>query len=322
MDEELSAENVPKYLKPAFAGLLIDWSIGSREITATIVDLTMRDVIFIANRRIFRMKAGQIGELSDFEKKFVDLLFAERESMTFEELSSIAYKDKFDELLRIIAQGAKDADIIPQDIEAQLASKIKAVLPIGYSVQPLQTKGAVVLPAWTWPLAKTFLRLYKIGAVAAAVIFICTQILAIFQPKSWITAVLSFFSIFLLLTVGVFALPALLIYMIELFGMLVTKSLKQAGGSPDAWDICLSEKGKQCKKAAAGLKAFLEKFPVEDRLGTEFVAFLVAFGVKRELLKKALGSKNAAWEDMLESFYGQEATSMRMLDMQKYLGQL
>jgi hypothetical protein len=103
--EDISDPDFSKFRKipPAFAGILVDWSIGSREITATTIDLIVRDYLSVIGEKIIlnNKKSG----LLNFEKEFIKTIFQDRKDMEFKEFSDIAYKDKFKYLLKIISEG-------------------------------------------------------------------------------------------------------------------------------------------------------------------------------------------------------------------------
>ncbi|MBI4045006.1 MAG: hypothetical protein HY392_04830 [Candidatus Diapherotrites archaeon] len=100
---------------PAFAGVLIDWKIGPKEITATLIDLIARDFLHVHNTQVFRM-SRKLG-LREFEQKFISELFGQKNSLNFQEIEKIAYKNKYGVLLKIICRGMIEEGFVDKDFQ-------------------------------------------------------------------------------------------------------------------------------------------------------------------------------------------------------------
>ncbi|MFA5763541.1 MAG: hypothetical protein WC915_01890 [archaeon] len=132
---------------PAFTGSLVDWSINSREITATIIDLIVRDLLSISNDKIFITKKT-IG-LKKFEKTFISILFKNKKSLTFNELKN-QYKKYSNELIKIICIGLIDNDIIQKDFQKKLAGASKKAMEetLGFVPKIPSNAKRLDLPEW------------------------------------------------------------------------------------------------------------------------------------------------------------------------------
>ena len=253
-------------IKPAFAGLLVDWQIGAKEITSTIVDLTVRDFIFVSGDNISLLKND--GNLSNFERKILEEIFAEKKSLTFKELSKKAYGEKYNQILKIIGQGAMDEGIIDKDFQKKLAQSVKKALketlPPDAMRRVPQAGGKAskmtVIPSWV--------------AKAIFVLAIVIQIiLAILSPVAPIFGALA--NIFFILIF----LPVMFVAAVLFF---VYRNLKKQNVGTKVEDM-LTGKGKEQKKISLMLKEYMGKFPlVEDRLANELVSHSIAFGIGKQ----------------------------------------
>lgn len=155
-----------KNIPPGFAGTIIDWSMGSREITATIIDLILRnhlsviDTKIIVNTRKYPTK--------NFEKKFINTIFGENEYVNFKQLSTIVYKKEFDTLLKILADGMIEEGFINknfQDKMADVAKELIEKIPFGMFNKmkelskelPDKNTRAIIIPGWAWKAICIFL---------------------------------------------------------------------------------------------------------------------------------------------------------------------
>ncbi len=132
---------------PAFTGSLVDFSINSREITATIIDLIVRDFLSISNNKIF-ITSKTIG-LKQFETKFISNLFNKKQSLTFDELKN-QYKNYSSDLIKIICTGIMDNEIIQKDFQKKLAVASKKAMEetIGFVPKIPSNAKRIVLPEW------------------------------------------------------------------------------------------------------------------------------------------------------------------------------
>jgi uncharacterized membrane protein len=85
-------------LRPAEVSVLVNKTISNREITATIIDLAYRgyikikhfdkNILFIKKKDIELVKLKSFDDLENFEKKLVDTLFDQKESITISSLTN------------------------------------------------------------------------------------------------------------------------------------------------------------------------------------------------------------------------------------------
>mgnify|MGYP001608749536 CR=1 FL=1 len=151
--EEINFSEVRK-IPPGFAGVLVEWKIGSQEITATIIDLVVRDFFGVIGNAVFL--TGKKTDLKQFEQRFMQKLFGEKKSMAFEEVGSAAYKKFSNELLKIICTGMIEEGFIDKNFQKKFAKGIKEALAETFGPQaqikiPEGTK-PVIMPAWIFRL--------------------------------------------------------------------------------------------------------------------------------------------------------------------------
>jgi hypothetical protein len=133
---------------PAFAGVLVDWSIGPREITSTIIDLIVRDFIGVIGDKIFL--TGKTIGLRSFEGQFISKLFGSNQSLNFNEVQRVAYKDCPKELIKIICSGLIDEGFISKDFQKRLAVSVKEAMneTLGSVPQIPSDAKRIILPSW------------------------------------------------------------------------------------------------------------------------------------------------------------------------------
>jgi hypothetical protein len=133
---------------PAFAGVLVDWSIGPKEITATIIDLIVRDFIGVSGDKIFI--TGRTTNARNFEKEFISKLFGKNQSLQFIEVQKTAYADLSKDLIKIICKGLIDEDLISKDFQEKLANAVKESMKetLGFMPQIPSDAKTVELPSW------------------------------------------------------------------------------------------------------------------------------------------------------------------------------
>jgi hypothetical protein len=133
---------------PAFAGVLVDWSIGPKEITATIIDLAVRDFIGVSGDKIFL--TGRTTGIRKFEKEFVSKLFGNTQSLQFIEVKQIAYEDLSKDLIKIICVGLIDEGLVSKDFQKKLTIAVKEGMneTLGFTPQIHSNAKVITLPPW------------------------------------------------------------------------------------------------------------------------------------------------------------------------------
>jgi len=137
-------------IKPAYAGLTADWSLGLREVTATIMDLALRGVLYVQGDRI--SVVGNTDSLAGFEKRLLDAIFQGSESATYGQIRDV-YSHSHKALVKIICDGALEEGIIRPDFQSILAEKVRKSLGEVLGPIPRIPDNAVRLNAPTWLLS-------------------------------------------------------------------------------------------------------------------------------------------------------------------------
>jgi hypothetical protein len=309
MHKAANPENVDFYklskIPPAFSGMLVDWSIGAREITATLLDLIVRGHLDVVGTTVIKAKASGRA----FEKKFIDFLYGEKKALSFDELSEEAYKKKYSRLLKIISEGMVDEGIIDKDFQEKMASRINVVMnelvtpylkpgqkapKISLNYDKAHPPKAFVLPKMPhWILILAVLLFVIVAAYAPALVFI------------------AFPALFFLLSVY-----GISWYMSGKFMSVVSKHF----GTTMDW--ILTEKGRNIKQKSLALKAYMEQYSmVEDRLANELVGHAVAFGLGNKWLGK-LGQKKVPILLFFEHLSGEGASMLSLMDLPAFFEQL
>lgn len=96
-------------IKPEFSRILLDYSLSSREFTPALIDLVIRGYVSIGNTSI--TYTGKRDGLDGFEIDFINCLFPESGSLTFQEVS-IALNRKSGELMNIIYGGVMQEGLV------------------------------------------------------------------------------------------------------------------------------------------------------------------------------------------------------------------
>lgn len=301
---ELEEPNFKKAreIAPAHAGIIVDWSIGAREITATLVDLivkknlvAMGDKIYLSNRSFDRK----------FEREFVNELFNGKKELKFEEISSIAYHIKSEKLIKIISRGLIDEGLIRKDFQGILANNIKK------SVKQISTNAKITIPKESKQFHIKPRTLKILGLIYLVFqLIVALNIVFVFLLKNSLISVLSAIIFIPLIFIDfLLAIPALLIFWLYRF----TKRLTPG------YEIILTENGKEVQKEMRTLKEFVETHPLyEDRLANVLVGHAIAFGVGKSWMKK-LGSINAPLLKLIEFLESESDTTTYLIDFDSYL---
>ncbi|MFH1182340.1 MAG: hypothetical protein V1702_05250 [Candidatus Woesearchaeota archaeon] len=295
-------------IPPAFSGVLVDWSIGAREVTATLLDLIVRGHLDVSGKTV--VKTRKLSK-KNFENRFIDAIFV-KSSLTFDEVSDIAYKRSYNQLLKIISDGMVEENLVDKDFQAKLTANIKVAVnelvskyagpnakipefPITVSGPSAPTK-AIVLP-----------RIPK-KVVVPIVIFII--VISLFIPFLSIITIPVLFIMLFFTNMTNFTQRS--------FAPIVGKVEKKLGKTMD-W--MLTEKGRSIKQQSLELKAYMEKYPLaEDRLANELVGHAVAFGFGKQWMKK-LGKKRAGLLLLIEHLNSQGQTMMNFMDMGSFVAE-
>ncbi len=288
-------------IPPGFSGVLVDWSIGPREITATILDLIVKGNLNVVGKHIIMTNKKPA---KDFENKFIKIIFGSKESLTFDEMGIIAYSTKFKELIKIITNGMITEGVVDKDFQKKMTKHIKDAIKefsdkhrglkvdlkvksydkysIKNSNKPINIENIKIIPKW---------------AIIASLIFLF--IISIFIPQ-----------------IAFFTLPLLIFAVIVYYFVknIISNVQKKTGKGLD-W--ILTDAGKEFKKHSLDLKNYMERYPLlEDRLANELVGHSVAFGIGRKWMKKL--SKNYASLLFFESISSKGDTLMNFMDLESF----
>ncbi|MEK6854715.1 MAG: hypothetical protein AABX73_00660 [Nanoarchaeota archaeon] len=291
-----------KEIAPALAGIIVDWSIGAREITATLVDLIVKKNLIVAGEIVYVSN-----KLFDrkFEESFVKELFDVNKELNFKEISSLAYHIKSEKLTKIIARGLIDEGIIRKDFQMILADSIKD------SIKKISPHAKVTIPqdSKQFHIKPRTLKILGLVYIFFQLIVIL-DLVSVFLFKDSLISVFSTVLLIPLVIIDVLlAIPALLIFLLYRF----TKSLTPK------YEIILTENGKHVQKEMRILKEFIETHPLyEDRLANVLVGHAIAFGVGKSWMKK-LGTKNASMLKLIESLESESDTTTYLIDFDSYI---
>ncbi len=289
-------------IAPALAGIVVDWSIGAKEITATLVDLIVKKNLLVigeticVSNRTFDYK---------FEKEFVQELFDRKKELTFGEVSSLAYHERSEILIKTIDRGLVDEGIIRRDFQKVLAGEIKnsikKAIPGAKIEMTPETKTFRVKPRTLKLLGLFYLILQFI---------VILDLVGIFLLKDSVFGLIGAIILMPLIVIDlILAIPALIL--LWLYGF--TRSV-----SPN-YEIILTEDGKEIQREMRNLKKFIETHPLyEDRLANVLVGHAIAFGVGKIWMQK-LGAKNASFLKLLERLESEDDTTTYLIDFESYL---
>ncbi|MFA6650040.1 MAG: hypothetical protein WCS81_01915 [archaeon] len=121
MLEKINFVEVSK-VHPAFSGLLVDWSIGSREITATITNLIIKNNIFVVSNKLI---LNNLNTQYAFEKEFLQIIFENKKELSFLELSSNAYNKYYRKLLTLISKALVTEGYVVENVHDVIVSNLK-----------------------------------------------------------------------------------------------------------------------------------------------------------------------------------------------------
>jgi hypothetical protein len=287
---------------PGLAGIIVDWKIGAREITATIVDLIVKRNLEVVGDKVYVTKKSFERK---FEEIFVNELFNGRKDLKFEEISSIAYRIKSEKLIKIIVRGLIDEGLVRSDFQKVLADNIKGsikkISPDADVTIPQGSRKFQIKPRTLRVLGFAYLFLQLIVVLDIISVFLLRNSLMFILPTILLIPLV--FIDFLL------AIPAFLLFWLYRF----TKNLAPS------YEIILTENGKDIRREMKILKEFIEAHPLyEDRLANVLVGHAIAFGVGTTWMKK-LGAKNASLLKLIELLESEGDTTSYLIDLDSYL---
>ncbi|GEM_PF-3486701 len=319
-------------IKPEFAGVLVDWSIGAREITATIADLALRGALFIQGDRVWVDEKGGRGALSKFESEFICTIFQGSKSLAFDEMRKSAYEKNYGGLLKLVCRGMIDEGIIRADFQKVLAYwGKKALSTMGFSEEkmkiPPNTGKPIILPQKLFDYGAYLGIFFGIMLAIQLIIgFVFTKALFDFINTFPLPFWRGWGGLFILLLIyGTLPITAMGFFITTIFIVAfflkngVYRYVKKLTGR--SWqDLILTEKGRKCKDASLNLQQYMKRNPLaEDRIGNELGAHAIAFGFGTKWLKK-LGGKSAQLSLIVESVaQSPDDTVMSLIDMDSYL---
>ncbi len=278
-----------KKIKPEFAGFIVDFgSLGKKEVTVTLIDLTLRNYLEISGNRVFvtKKKSG----LAEFEKKFIAKLFGESESLSFDEVARKAYRDSFSSLIKIIFRGMIEDGLIDPEWQKKTAAQFR-LFPL-----PKLVKRAL---SWF------FKSSISVFLVCVSLVLGCWFLMfsrLLFSGNA--TDV--YISVFLLIVMVSFSL------------FIIKTSNKQRFRD---YALMLTDDAWRRSYELFKLKTFMEKFPlIEDRLANELVGYAIAFGIGDEWMRR-LGAKNA-FAGLQEFYSTYTDPTPKIIDFDTYIDDL
>jgi len=277
----LAAKKIP----PAFAGILVDWKIGTNEITSTLVDLIVKGNLGVSGEKIFVLNKNC---KFDFEKKFISLIFKDKKDLSFSELSGIAYDKVSNELEKIICDGMIKEEIITKDFQEKMANNVKGIMQ---KVIPKKILDNAKLNAKSSINEKT--KVHTLSPLISRLISAFFIILFLFFSWKALTLPSDYMS------KSMYGFFAVILFIYILIFSYIIISIKF--NSRKFNDMILSDKGKKVYNDMINLKKFMKKYPmIEDRLANELVAHSIAFGIGKKWMKK-LGKNDQAKLRLIEN---------------------
>lgn len=285
-----------KKIPPAFAGALTDWSLGSREITATIVDLIAKDTLAVIGDKVILNK--NTSNLMHFEKAVLNTIFENRKDLTVEEFSNIAYKDKFKKLIKIISDGLIQEGFLKEDYYKKFDEFCDSVILDDRQKDNYFAK------------YKNFFQLKRRPIVNALIFTFFFALFLIIIPE------------LVMLLIGKLTPPNVVATIIVLGAVFIISlyihtalhlQFKKRYYNFDK--LMLTEKGLAFKRDSVDLMNYMKKYPMyEDRISNELVGYAIAFGFGKKWMKK-LGKHNAIMNIFLEKVSPKHDVMLNLMNM-------
>lgn len=313
MQEKINFTEIEK-IHPAFAGLLVDWSIGSREITATLVNLIIEDNISVIGDKVI---LNNLNTKYAFEKEFLKIIFENKKELSFQDLSSKAYNINYRDLLNLISKALITEGYIQENVTDILnknirdKSKLSAFSKFASSLE--KSKSFSIknvnhnidysnLNKINFKNFRINFGLVKLLNKLSLIIFIVFFI-SLFVPIISIISLL-FFPLFPVLFIT-FVLTKILLKLKKLFDLNL--------------ESVLTDKGKASRKLAIELYNYIKKYPhLEDRLANELVSYSIGFGVGKNWINR-LSVGNVQINKFIEKYNDSTDITLNFFDFNKFL---
>jgi len=312
MTDSINFTEVEK-IHPAFAGLLVDWSIGSREITATIVNLIIKDNISVIGDKII---LNNLNTEYDFEKEFLKLIFDNKKELSFEELSSRAYNLHHSKILTLISKAlvtegyivANVSDVVNKNAKDQMNNYITKYTPKVY----FQDNNSFIKSKNNFDYSNLDiinLNNFSISFSLIKLLHRISLIVIIFFFVSFFIPILSLINFLLFPLVAISFFVLIITYYLLKLKKLFTINLESV----------LTPKGKSARNSALDLYNYIKKYPhLEDRLANELVSYSIAFGIGKNWINR-LGIGNVQINSFLEKYNDSTDIALNYFDLNKFL---
>lgn len=300
---------------PALSGMLIDWSIGPREITATITDLVLRGLIKYSSQGLRRGAKKSYIRLCNFEEKIIEILFSESKFITYEEFGQKIYGTEYERIVNIIFNGAVEEGYIKQEFQQHLIREARLtandIIKIQRFVDPDKKINIKELPLWTSRYSEIIRSLFSYSWVFP---IISLALLLIFHNEA--TLYMFIYSFFLIPLFGILYVIFWPAFYRSQYGSQITRKF----GPMEKWDkTVLTEKGRIMKKRSEDMKEYFKKYPVyNDTAATEFIPQAIALGIGEEWMER-LGKEYARLRLLEEKIMTQNEKAIQLIDFKKYL---
>jgi hypothetical protein len=311
--------NAVEKIHPAFSGLLVDWSIGSREITSTLINLLLRKNIFIINEKVI---LNNLNCKYSFENKILKTIFKDKKELTYHELSKRAYNLKYREILSIISNALVTEGYIVKDVKKIIIKHAKDKFysflknkSYYFNNNQLYVNNIRTELDYDY-INKINLKKFKINYGLLKIInkicivgLIISGLFLIIPFASFFKFVISIiFSPLLFFSLTGFILTSYFLRIKQFFNINIEE--------------VLTEKGKKARNLSLELYNYIKKYPhVEDRLANELVSYSIAFGIGKNWMNK-LGIGNVQINNFFEKYSDSTEITSSFFDLNKFFLEL
>ena len=309
----------------AYAGILVDWSIGAREVSATLIDLIVRRNVEVVGEHL---ELRNLKTKFKFEKKFLKNLFGDKKKLSFAQVKKKAYDTSKGGPLSIIADKLVEEGYVNKNLGKIAAKKIMGKNSLFMKfIKKNMKENMKKDPKYMDVNMMNYSRVNSIvgGIIGkillygswAYLIFLGLVVLGMgvfFISSLYYDASSAFsFLLFELIIFGILAIPGLI-------AILIIRHMKKGEKMMNDIDWALTAKGKRARSESLKLMKYMKTYPhVEDRLANELVGHSVAFGIGQEWMKKLGGMR--ALNDLVFEKYGSKDVHMYFMDENDYARQ-
>lgn len=309
MLEKINFLEVSK-IHPAFSGLLVDWSIGSREITATITNLIIKNNIFVVSNKLV---LNNLNTKYAFEKEFLKIIFENKKELSFLELSSNAYNKYYRKLLTLISKALVTEeyivenvhDVITKNLNNKYSENLNQKMLVGF-LKLFNSKGlSNNINFLNLRINFNLIRVLRNVCIIFIIFSVLFNLILFFIFSPFLSFGFSYFITFIIFPIFLLVIFQKLLNFRELFNINI--------------ESILTDKGKKSRQLSLDLYEFIKKYPhLEDRLANELVSYSISFGIGTDWIKR-LGVGNVSINNYLEKYNQSSDLAYNYFDLNKFL---